>query len=155
MITADKKILAKLQRFCVYRERSVQEVKEKMNLLMVPYAQYQLYISLLEEQKFLDEQRFIKAFINDKFKINRWGKNKIKQALALHKISAHEADEVFEYYIDEQQYLKTLQHIITRFKPKTKGLEKYKAQQKILAHCYAKGYEPELTIKVLEQLKGE
>lgn len=154
-MNADKKILAKLQRFCVYRERSVQEVKEKLALLNVPYAQYQLYISLLEEQKFLNEQRFIKAFINDKFKINRWGKNKIKQALALHKISAHEAEEMFESCIDEQKYQKNLQHIITRFKPKTKGLENYKAQQKILAHCYAKGYEPEFTRKILEQLKEE
>lgn len=148
-MNADKKILAKLQRFCVYRERSIQEVKEKMALLKVPFAEYNLYIALLEEQKFLDEKRFVKAFINDKFKINRWGKIKIKQALALHKISGNDADEIFERCIDEQHYLKTLQQIITRFKPKTKGLDKYKAQQKILAHCYAKGYEPEWVRQII------
>ena len=147
----DKKILGKLQRFCAYRERSTKEVKDKLTTLKIFYDQQQHYIKTLEEQKFLDEARFVKAFVNDKFKINRWGKIKIRQALSLFQVNdtliTHALDN-----IDEAEYLKSLQHIITRYKPKTKGLEKYPATQKILKHCYSKGYEPDITGKLLQDI---
>jgi SOS response regulatory protein OraA/RecX len=54
--------------------------------------------------------------------------------------------------IDDAQYQKALQHIIARYKPKTKGLEKYLATQKILKHCYSKGYEPDITGKLLQDI---
>ena len=139
----DKKILGKLQRFCVYRERSTKEVKDKLIALKVDYRELSEYMNALEEQKFLSEPRFVTAFINDKFKINRWGKIKIRQALQLHKVDPALIETGFEK-IDDDAYTKTLQHIINRFKPKVKGLDIYTTQQKTIAHCYSKGFEPEL-----------
>jgi regulatory protein len=147
----DKKILGKLQRFCAYRERSTKEVNDKLTTLKIFYDQQQLYVKVLEEQKFLDEARFVKAFVNDKFKINRWGKIKIRQALSLFQVNDTLIIHALEN-IDDAQYLKALQHIIDRYKPKTKGLEKYLATQKILKHCYSKGYEHDITGKLLQDI---
>jgi len=135
-LALNKKILGKLQRFCVYRERSTKEVKDKLVALQVDYRELAEYINALQEQKFLSEPRFVAAFVNDKFKINRWGKIKIRQALQLHKIDPALIEMGFEK-IDDVVYTKTLQHIINKFKPKVKGLDIYTAQQKILAHCYS------------------
>lgn len=145
----DKKILGKLQRFCVYRERSTKEVRDKLIALKVDYQELAEYINTLEEQKFLSEPRFVAAFINDKFKINRWGKIKIRQVLQLHKIENALIETGFEK-IDDAAYTKTLQHIINRFKPKLKNLDLYVTQQKTLAHCYSKGFEPELVRTLLQ-----
>jgi regulatory protein len=149
LLTLDKKILGKLQRFCVYRERSTKEVKDKLVALKVEYSALSAYINALEEQKFLSDTRFVSAYINDKFKINRWGKIKIRQALQLHQIDNSLIESGFEK-IDDAEYAKTLRHIINRFKPKVKGLDVYAAQQKTLAHCYSKGFEPELVRTLLQ-----
>jgi regulatory protein len=148
-LALNKKILGKLQRFCVYRERSTKEVKDKLVALQVDYRELAEYINALQEQKFLSEPRFVAAFVNDKFKINRWGKIKIRQALQLHKIDPALIEMGFEK-IDDVVYTKTLQHIINKFKPKVKGLDIYTAQQKILAHCYSKGFEPEMVRSLLQ-----
>ncbi|MDR2084646.1 MAG: RecX family transcriptional regulator [Bacteroidales bacterium] len=34
-------------------------------------------IDSLVDEKFIDEERFAKAFVNDSYKYNKWGKNKI------------------------------------------------------------------------------
>jgi len=153
-LALDKKILGKLQRFCVYRERSTKEVKDKLVALKVDYREFSEYINTLQEQKFLSEHRFVTAFINDKFKINRWGKIKIRQALQLHKVENALIETSFEK-IDDASYIKTLQQIINRFKPKVKGLDTYAAQQKILAHCYSKGFEPELARQIISAVENE
>ncbi len=147
---SDKKTAEKLQRFCAYRERSIKEVKDKLTALHVAPQEHALYIKMLQSQKFLDEKRFVSAFINDKFKINRWGRIKIRQLLLAYHVDEALIEKGFEK-IDEAEYLKTLQQIINRYKPKTKGLDTYKAQQKILTHCYSKGFEPELVRMLLQK----
>jgi SOS response regulatory protein OraA/RecX len=52
--------------------------------------------------------------------------------------------------IDAEDYNQTISRIIERFLPKTKGLHAYQKQQKILKHCYGKGFEPEVVSRLIK-----
>ena len=76
-----KEHLNTLARFCAYQERCVQEVKQKMfEIGVLPDAQKMLLQHLMKEG-FLDEERYATAYVRGKFKINQWGKHKIKAGL--------------------------------------------------------------------------
>lgn len=42
-------------------------------------------IDRLVVEKFIDEERYCRAFVNDKFRFAKWGKMKITQALYMKK----------------------------------------------------------------------
>ena len=51
----------------------------------------------LVKEKFIDESRYARYFINDKIKYNRWGRRKVEQALYF----KHIPREVYQPILDE------------------------------------------------------
>ena len=79
----------KLERYCVYQERSHKEVREKLReLRMIPLAIDEI-IGHLIEHNFLNEARFAQAFARGKFNIKKWGRNRIIRELKQRSISAY------------------------------------------------------------------
>lgn len=150
-MAVDKKILAKAQRFCVYRERCISEVKSKLNLLNVPENMVNDYIEDLQEDKFIDEKRFATAYTNDKFKLNNWGKIKIRQHLKVYGIDNALISFALKN-IDETAYKKSIKKLMVNYKPKTKGLHELQKKQKIYNYLFGKGFEPEYVSEVLKEI---
>lgn len=146
----DKKILAKAQRFCVYRERCISEVKAKLNLLHVSEQMINEYIEDLQEDKFVDEKRFATAYANDKFKLNYWGKIKIRQHLKVYNIDVLLINNALKS-IDELVYRKLIKKLIVKYKSKTNGLPELQKKQKIINYMYGKGFETDLVLEILTE----
>jgi regulatory protein len=140
-MTIDKKILAKLQRFCSYRERCKKEVQEKLRALKVVSTDFNLYIEALEEQNFLNEKRFAFAYANDKFKLNKWGKIKIAMQLKSFQIDGDLIRMALDN-IDEEEYRAVVKNLIDRYQPKLKGIKPHEKKQQLLKYLYGKGFEP-------------
>ncbi len=68
-------------RFCSYRERSRQEVAEKLHKLKLPGSEHAVVLDRLTGEGFQDEQRFARAFAADKARLTGWGPIKIQQGL--------------------------------------------------------------------------
>ena len=77
----DSAIYDKLTNFCAYQERCTADVIEKLYKLKVPKDDFDAYIPKLKDQNFLNEERYVKAFISAHSK-KKWGKTKIKSALS-------------------------------------------------------------------------
>ena len=73
--------LAKAYKFCAYQERSQQEVRLKLKSFLITDDEVENIIVNLIENNFINEERFAIAFAGGKFRINKWGKLKIKAAL--------------------------------------------------------------------------
>ncbi|MDA6986947.1 RecX family transcriptional regulator, partial [Escherichia coli] len=79
------------------------EIAEKLQRWGIAYDAIDRIINRLEQEQNIDEKRFCRAFINDKYRFAKWGKMKIGQALHLKKISS----SVYWPYlneIDEEEY---------------------------------------------------
>lgn len=136
--------LEKLMRYCVYQERCHQEVRKKLKQIEVYGEEADEIIVELIQQNFLNEERFAKAFAGGKFRINKWGRNKIIQHLKQKQISDYCIQKGLAE-IDADAYETTLAQLIEK-KSNSLQTEKnlYLKKQKIAKWLYQKGYENDL-----------
>ena len=95
-MAVDKTTYDKLSNFCAYQERCVSDVKEKMRKLKVEKEEFDAYIEKLKHDNFLNEERFVKYFVNAHAK-KKWGKTKIKASLSAKRIDA----SLIKLYLDD------------------------------------------------------
>ena len=74
-------VLAKLKHYCAYQERCYADVEKKMKDFVLHEEEKYELISALREENYLDEERFVQAFCRGKFKVKKWGRNKIKMGI--------------------------------------------------------------------------
>ena len=78
--------LNKVAAYCASAEHCRTEVIEKMQRWGMPYNTIDRIVERLVAEKYIDEERYCRAFVNDKYRFAKWGKVKIGQALYLKKI---------------------------------------------------------------------
>ncbi|MFM7388817.1 MAG: regulatory protein RecX, partial [Bacteroidota bacterium] len=81
--------ITEIERFCAYQERSPNEIRLKLGRRGLHEGQIESVIEHLTSHNFLNEQRFVEAYVQGKFKIKGWGKHKIKAGLKTHRIPEH------------------------------------------------------------------
>jgi regulatory protein len=148
-MATDKNILREILSYCTLRERCIKEVKEKLLLLKVKAEEVEEYLNILQQQNFLNQHRFAHAYVSDKFRLNHWGKVKIRQQLKAFQIE----DELIETAlnsINKEDYESAISKIIEKYLPKVKGKPQYQKQQLILKHCYGKGFEPDVVSRLIK-----
>ncbi len=142
----------KLTRFCLYRERCTTEVKQKMYALKLTEEEEQKFIKQLKEEKFLDDERFIKAYINTKIYVKKWGKKKIQAELSMKKLDKAFIQKTF-LEVDDEVYIQNLHHLAER-----KWATLYKKQDRdkqasLFRYMVGKGYESDLIQDWLKEQK--
>ena len=145
--------LNKAAGYCTLCERCISEVNAKLTAWGVPNGEQEKIIARLIEEKFIDEARYCRAFVNDKVKFNRWGRIKIQAALRDKRLPRECVSEAMEN-IDEEQYMDALAEVIAAKRKELKGKDDFATQQKIIRHAASRGYEPSLIIKAIKY-KGD
>ena len=139
-----EKALQKIKQFCAYQERNHQEVKDKLYSYGLYKKDVETIMAQLIEENFLNEERFAIAFAGGKFRINKWGRIKIKYELKQKAVSDY-CIRMALRSIDESDYIKTIQQLIN---DKSTSLRQEKnlfiKKQKILRYLTQKGFESTL-----------
>ena len=148
MNSEEKNLLLKAERFCAYQERCGYEVEQKLKNLGADQKISSKIIASLRENNFLNEERFAKLFASGKFRIKRWGKNKIRAELRMKKVSDHLISNALDS-INEEEYQKTIQHLIIKKGKETGNVEVKIKNQKIFRFLLSKGFESHLVLKIL------
>lgn len=141
--------LVKLQAFCAYQERCVKEVKDKLKKLKVEPVYFNQIVSSLLKDNFINEERFAKAFVTDKIKFNKWGKNKIKYELLKKQISAAIISKAL-LVVSDEEYILTLKDLISKKNKELSQPLSLKDKQKLFNHMLSKGFESELIYKFID-----
>jgi len=76
-----KTALTKAMRICSQRELCVSDVETKLELWGVAKLDVRKILDTLLKENFINEERYAKAFVKDKFSYNKWGKIKIASHL--------------------------------------------------------------------------
>jgi regulatory protein len=140
--------LEKLRQYCACQERCTFDIEIKMKQWKVRPALAAGIIKKLEEENFLNEERFARAFAGGKFRMKKWGRNKIIAALRAKKISGPAIQNALED-IDEQEYLKVLKKLIAEKKEKLSEPESIAAKNKIYNFAISRGFESPLILQHL------
>lgn len=132
----------KIRHFCAYQERNHRQVKEKLYSFGLYKTEVEQLMAQLIEEDFLNEERYARAYAGGKFRIKKWGKNRIKYELKLQGVSEY-CIKIALASIDEADYLTTLENLFTAKKESLASEENpYLQRQKIQAYLHQKGYEP-------------
>jgi regulatory protein len=143
------KALSKIEAYCVYQERSQQEVRDKLYSWGLHRNEVENLISNLIGNGFIKEERFASAFAGGKFRIKKWGRNKIKMALKSKSVSDPLIKKAISE-IDDREYEKTLRQIIDSKSKLVTEKNPFKRKQKIASYAISKGFEPELVWRLLK-----
>lgn len=130
----------KIRAYCLYRERSQREVREKLHSYGLLETATEELISELIQERYLDEERFARAFVRGKFYLKKWGRRKIQAALQRHALSDYVLRQAFSE-IEEEDYRASLEAQADRYWPKTAGLKDFERRQKLAAYLIRRGYE--------------
>lgn len=144
----------KLTRYCLYRERCTFEVKQKMYDLKVDEKNQQKFLDQLKEEKYLDDERFIKAYIHTKIYIKKWGKKKIQAELSIKKLDKSYIQKIF-LDVDDERYIENLHHLAEK---KWETLHKKADREKqasLFRYMAGKGYESDLIMDWIKTNKGK
>ena len=100
----------KLENYCAYQERCHKDVRKKLkDMKMIPEAIDKIVVHLINHN-FLNEERFAKAFVRGKFRIKKWGKNRLVRELKFKDVSKYAIDVALKE-IDEADYFETLDEL--------------------------------------------
>lgn len=140
--------LATIKHYCAYQERCHSEVRQKLLELGCYGADLEEAISILIEENFLNEERFAIAFAGGKFRMQSWGKVKIRQHLKQKQVSDYCINKGLKS-IDETDYYKKL---VALYEKKSLSLSTerspWRKRQKITAYLLQKGFESDLIQQV-------
>lgn len=147
-----EEIRDKLAKYCAYQDRCQWEVERKLwEFKLIPEAHDQIMIFLIEN-KFLNEERFAKAFVRGKFNIKKWGRIKIRMELKKRQIPT-KLIELAMREIDEDKYSSVLEELFNKKTIELKSeRDSFKKKAKIRNYLLQKGFEADLISDLLFKL---
>ncbi len=140
---AAKQAYSKMARLCSRSEQCSTDIRKKIIAFELVSEVVDEIIEKLKSEKYLNDERYIKAYVADKFRINKWGRVKIRHNLRMKGLSEamiqNELDEM-----DEEKYKAVL---IKTMKAKAKTVKKknrFEKMGQIIRFAQTRGFEPEL-----------
>lgn len=132
--------LNRVAAYCSTAEHCRAEIAEKLQRWGIAFDAIERILNHLEREKYLDEERYCRAFINDKYRFAKWGKVKIGQAFQLKKISPFVYRPFLEE-IDEEEYLSNLQKLLAAKRKSVHAENEYELNGKLVRFALSRGFE--------------
>lgn len=146
-----KTALSKAMALCSRRELCACDISSKLESWGVGNNDSGKIIIELTKENFINEERYARAFVRDKFHYNKWGKLKITSHLRVKKIPGNILKEALDS-IDNETYVKTLNDLIISHKRTIKSKNKYDLKAKLLRYGLSKGFESHLLYEILNAI---
>ena len=140
-------VLTALQRICSKQEKCRAEIVEYLVRKGIPSALHQPILAQLTADRFIDEERYARSAVWDKFMLNRWGKMKIRHFLETKQISAEIIGKALDD-LDELDYRKMIEEEMHDKISELSGEKPGVRAMKILRFAASRGYEEELVRKI-------
>lgn len=142
----------RIARFCSMQEQSEFHVRRKLKDWQVPHQEIDALVDLLIDNNFLNEERFVRAYVSGKFRIKRWGKNKIVAGLAQLNLRGEQVQKAINE-LDAKEYFQTLEGLAKSKWALSREDDLRKRREKVARSLMAKGYESDLVWKVIPKEK--
>lgn len=128
-----------LTALCAQAEHCQQEMRDKMKRWDIDPTVQDRIITRLVKERYVDDERYARAFVKDKIRYNKWGRRKVQQGLWLKHIDADIQERVLSE-VDDSEYLSILRPLL---KQKAKGIRAendYERNQKLVRFALGRGF---------------
>ena len=146
-----EKAMLRLETQCARSEMCTHEAMAKMARWGLATSEATAILDSLKARKFIDDARFARAYVRDKYRFQRWGRRKIAYALALKHIARTLIQDAFEE-IDEDEYREILAGLIaSRARGMGDDARTYEGRTRLFRAAASRGYETELIAAELKK----
>ena len=129
-----------LAAMCAQAEHCEQEMRDKMKRWGVePDAQDRVVARLVKE-RYIDNERYARAFVKDKIRYNKWGRRKVMQALWMKRIDDDIQHRVLDE-IDDKEYIDVLIPLLKQKRKTIKAKSDYELNQKLARFALGRGFD--------------
>lgn len=139
--------------WCSRREMCCSEIKLRLQKAKVDETSINKILAKLIEENFINEERFVRAFVHDKLEFQKWGLAKIKNALYLKNIPADLISAAISG-VDKEKYLIKLTEIALHKLKFIKADNDFLRDQKLLRFLASKGVSAEDAFKIINIIKS-
>ncbi len=149
-----EEITEKIKYYCKYQERCCSEVKEKLYSFNISKAEVEDVLNEMIRQGYVDDKRFAVAFARGKFKLKKWGKQKIKNALKQKYISDECISQALNA-IDKNEY-KNVFYSLADKKLNSLTIVKsiYTKKRKVSDYLLQKGFDQQLVYEYVHSINS-
>ena len=128
-----------LAAICAQAEHCEQEMRDKMKRWELDETVQNRIIDRLTKERYIDHERYARAFVKDKSRYNKWGRRKVQQALWMKRIDNDIQQRVLDE-IDEKEYLDVLRPLLKQKRKSIKADSDYEMNQKLVRFALSRGF---------------
>ena len=138
-----------LAAICAQAEHCEQEMRDKMKRWELDETVQNRIIERLVKERYIDNERYARAFVKDKIRYNKWGRRKVQQGLWMKRIDASIQQQVLDE-IDEKEYLDVLRPLLKQKRKNTKASSDYELNQKLVRFALGRGFSFDIIRQCLD-----
>ena len=136
----------RLAALCAQAEHCEYEMQEKMRRWEIADDAQARVMQRLITERYVDDERFARAFANDKVKYNKWGRRKVEQAMWLKHIAEDIRQRVLDS-IDAEEYIAILRPLLQQKRRSVQARNDYELRQKLIKFAIGRGF----TMDIIKQ----
>jgi regulatory protein len=146
-----QEIFARMAALCSRSEQCSTDIHKKITAAGLSNDEADEIIEKLKAEKFIDDERYIRSYVSDKFKFNKWGKVKIRHYLKMKGLP----DTLIQNGLDEidsEKYREVLIKTLKERARKVKKKNKFEKMGQLIRFAQNRGFEPEMIHRYLNEV---
>lgn len=124
---------------CAQAEHCQQEMRDKLKRWNIDESAQKRIIHRLVCERYIDDERYARAYVKDKIRYNKWGQRKIQQGLWLKHIDPEIQQQVLDE-IDDNEYLNVLRPLLRQKRKTIRAQNEYELNQKLVRFAMGRGF---------------
>lgn len=145
-----RQALSKAMDLCARREICRSAISEKLMSWGLDGPAAERAVEMLVKERFIDEERYARAFVKDKFSCNKWGKYKLALLLRAKKIPESFITDALAT-IDDETYIRTIRDELKNHRRQIRAKNLYDLKGKMLRFGLSRGYESSILYELLDE----
>lgn len=135
----EQEAFLQLTALCAQAEHCEQEMRDKLKRWGFDESVQNRIIERLIRERYIDNERYARAFVKDKIRYNKWGRRKVQQALWLKRIDKDIQQCVLDE-IDDNEYLSVLRPLLKQKRKSVKAESDYELNRKLVRFALGRGF---------------
>ena len=149
-----KAALKSASAICARQEQCKFDIRQKLDKWGLTENDKEDVLDQLEEEGFIDEKRYAGTYCSEKFRLNRWGRIKLKYMLKQKRLP----EEIIEnalYEIEDEEYQEVLQEELKKKIRTTGPPTKPSAKRKLIQFAQQRGFEYDHIARALSAIREQ
>lgn len=147
----EEQALARLTALCASAEHCTGEMIDKMTKWEIPEEAQARIMEHLVSNKYVDDERYCRAFVHDKMEYNHWGRRKIEQALYVKHVDKAIQTKVLDE-IPDSDFISILRPLIDQKRRQTRADNDYEMNIKLMRFAASRGFTIDQIRQCIEEV---